>query len=91
MKLKNISPLGALDVPLLHAIVEADEVIDVTPEQAHTLLQQPANFEPADKAAKTVAADLAAEQDEAGASTPDPANEDATDPASGAGEEGEGQ
>ena len=31
---KNVSPLGALEVPLLCRIVERDEVIEVTEDQA---------------------------------------------------------
>ncbi|MEE2568603.1 hypothetical protein V1638_04225 [Pseudarthrobacter sp. J64] len=91
MKLKNISPLGALDVPLLRAVVDAGEVIDVRPDHARILLQQPDNFAPTDKAAKTLAADLAAAQDDTGATTPDTTDEDATAPAGDAGEEGDDQ
>lgn len=89
-KLKNISPLGALDVPLLRTVVEADQVFDVTEDQARTLLQQPDNYAPADKAAKTLAADLTAQQDNAGAERRDGDNEDAGGSASGEGE-GEGK
>jgi hypothetical protein len=90
-KLKNISPLGALDVPLLRTVVEAEQVIDVSEDHARVLLQQPDNYAPADKAAKTLAADLAGEQEADAAGTPDGADNGAQAPASGAGTEGEGQ
>lgn len=85
-KLKNISPLGALDVPLLRRVVEADEIVDVTEDQARVLLLQPDNYQPADKAAKTLAADLTAQQDDDGATSHAGDNEDAGTPASGEGE-----
>ncbi|WP_159702476.1 hypothetical protein [Arthrobacter sp. 18067] len=77
MKLKNISPLGALDVPLLRTVVEAEEVITVTDDQARVLLLQPDNFEPADRPAKSIAADLRAEQDADGPEAPDGEEQDA--------------
>jgi hypothetical protein len=85
-KLKNISPLGALDVPLLRRVVDAGEVFDTTEEQAKVLLLQHDNYQPADKAAKTLAASLTAQQDDDGAESHDGDNEDAGDPASGEGE-----
>ena len=85
-KFKNISPLGALDVPLLRRIVEAEEIIDVTEDQARVLLLQPDNYQPTDKAAKALAADLTAQQDPGEATSRDGSNEDAGDPASGEGE-----
>ncbi|MEJ1195077.1 hypothetical protein [Pseudarthrobacter sp. CCNWLW207] len=85
-RLKNISPLGALDVPLLRRVVEADEIVDVTEDQARVLLLQPDNYQPTDKAAKTLAADLTAQQDDDGADSHDGDNEDAGGPASGEGE-----
>lgn len=85
-KLKNISPLGALDVPLLRRVVEADEVFDVNEDQALVLLLQPDNYQPADEAAKTLAASLTAQQDDDGADSHDGDNEDAGAPASGEGE-----
>lgn len=85
-RLKNISPLGALDVPLLRRIVDAEEIIDVTEDQARVLLLQPDNYQPTDKAAKALAADLTAQQDPGEATSHDGSNEDAGDPASGEGE-----
>lgn len=90
-RLKNISPLGALDVPLLRRIVEAEEIIDVTEDQARVLLQQPDNYQPTDKAAKTLAADLTAQQEPDGATSHDGSNEDAGATASASGTEGEDQ
>lgn len=62
-KLRNISPLGDLDVPLLRTVIPAGETVDVTEDQARALLQQPGNYEPADKSAKALAGDLAAQND----------------------------
>ncbi|WP_125777192.1 hypothetical protein [Antribacter gilvus] len=45
-KIKNVSRFGALDVPLLGRIVDADEVIEVTDEQASRLLDQADNWRP---------------------------------------------
>lgn len=85
-KLKNISPLGALDVPLLRRVVDAGEVFETTEDQARVLLLQPDNYQPTDKAAKTLAADLTAQQDDDGAESHDGDNEYAGAPASGEGE-----
>lgn len=90
-RLKNISPLGALDVPLLRTVVEAGQVFEVADEQARVLLHQPGNYEPADKAAKALATDLAAQQDPGEADSHDGHEEDAQAPASGAGTEGDRQ
>ena len=49
MKLKNTSPLGALDIPLLGRIVEAGETFEITGEDAENLLRQTGNFERVDK------------------------------------------
>lgn len=57
MKIRNVSPRGALDVPLLRAVVDAREVVDVTPDQAARLLAQVDQWHPADKAAKQLLAD----------------------------------
>jgi len=60
MKLiKNVSPFGDVDSPLLGRSVEAGAVIEVTDEQAFDLLFQPLHWEAADapaiKAAKASA------------------------------------
>lgn len=86
-KLKNISPFGTLDVPLLRRVVDAGEVVDVTEDQARALLLQPANYEPADKASKALAADLAASQDPDAADARDGHDDDAQAPAGAAGTE----
>jgi hypothetical protein len=57
-KIKNISTCGDLDVPLLRRIVEANETVEVTKDQAERLLTQPAIFEAVDKAAKDIQADV---------------------------------
>lgn len=54
--LKNISPYGALDIPLLGRVVEAGEVFDVTPEQARHLAGQDENFEKVTAKKKTAPA-----------------------------------
>jgi len=56
MRIKNISSQGELDVPLLGRIVGAGETVDVSEDQALALLAQHANFEPADKPARAIAA-----------------------------------
>ena len=45
MQIRNISPLGALWVPLLDRDVDAGEVVVVTVEQAAALLPQGTNWE----------------------------------------------
>jgi hypothetical protein len=87
-KLKNVSPRGALDVPLLRRVIDAGETVDVTEDQARVLLLQPANYEPADKTTKALAADLAASQDPHAADGRDGHEQDAHAPAGGAGKDG---
>lgn len=56
MKIKNVSPLGDLDVPLLgNRIVKAGEEVDVPDEKAKRLLLQPDNWQPAVKGAASKA------------------------------------
>lgn len=43
-KIRNISPLGDLEIPDLRLVVRAGEVIDVTEDQAARLLDQPTNY-----------------------------------------------
>ena len=45
IKIKNISPLGDLDVPLLGQIVKAGQTITVPAAAADRLLAQTRNFE----------------------------------------------
>lgn len=59
-KIRNTSPRGALDVPLLGRVVDAGEVTEVTADQAQRLLPQSDNWAPADKAAKEIVEALAA-------------------------------
>lgn len=53
IKVKNISPFGHLDVPLLGRVVEAGEVFEALDEEAALLLVQPFHYAPADKAAES--------------------------------------
>jgi hypothetical protein len=48
INIKNVSPFGELDVPLLRRIVERDEVLEVDEEHARLLLVQPFHYAPAD-------------------------------------------
>lgn len=43
--LRNISPLGDLDIPLLRRVVKRGETFSCTAEQAARLLPQSDNFE----------------------------------------------
>lgn len=43
--IRNVSPVGDLDVPLLRRIVARGEATEVTDDQATRLLDQPANWE----------------------------------------------
>jgi hypothetical protein len=40
MQIRNVSPLGALDVTLLRRVVDAGEVVEVTAEQGKQLIDQ---------------------------------------------------
>ena len=67
MQLRNVSPLGHLDVPLLNRPdIEPGEVFDVTAEQAARLLVSDVNFEPVDDEAKAVRAQVIADELAAG-------------------------
>jgi hypothetical protein len=50
-KIRNVSPYGDLDVPLLGVVVLAGETVDVTDEQAKNLLAQAENWAPVTVAA----------------------------------------
>jgi hypothetical protein len=52
VKVKNISPFGHLDIPLVGRVVEAGEVFDATEDQASQLLAQPFHYAPGDKSAE---------------------------------------
>jgi hypothetical protein len=45
-KIKNVSPFGDLEVPLLGIEFKHGTIIEVTEEQAKILLQQEDNFKP---------------------------------------------
>jgi hypothetical protein len=45
-KFKNVSPLGALDLPLIGRVVDRGEVIEVTAAQAKHLRGQTATWQP---------------------------------------------
>lgn len=51
-KIKNVSPFGDLDVPLLGLVFEAGAVLEVSEEEAKILLQQADNFQPVKDATK---------------------------------------
>ena len=53
-KVKNISPLGDLDVPALGITVKAGAIADVADDAAALLLEQTDNWAPADKAAASI-------------------------------------
>lgn len=53
-KIKNISPLGDLDVPALELSVKAGATVDVADDVAASLLEQTDNWAPADKAAASI-------------------------------------
>lgn len=44
-KLKNINPLGGVEVPLVGRTLAAGEEFDVTEKQAERLLMQASNYE----------------------------------------------
>jgi hypothetical protein len=53
-KIKNISPLGDLNIPSLGLDVKAGAIVDVSDEAAASLLAQTDNWTAADKAAVSV-------------------------------------
>ncbi|MCC2030616.1 hypothetical protein [Microbacterium allomyrinae] len=59
-KFKNVSPLGALDVPALGRVVEPEEVFEVRDDIAEAIAAQASNYEPVDAKAKKIAAKIAA-------------------------------
>ncbi len=63
MKIRNINPLGEVDVPVLGRLVDAGEVITVRKRLGLELLEQAGNWEPAD-------------EDEGDATTDDEAGDD---------------
>ena len=57
-KIKNVSPFGDLDVPLLGVIVEAGATVEVDDDHAAILLQQELNFAPVGADAKAIVKDV---------------------------------
>lgn len=49
-RIRNVNPLGEVEVPLLGRVLGAGEVVEVTDEQAAVLLAQVGNYEQADTA-----------------------------------------
>ncbi len=61
MQFKNVSPLGALEIPMIsHEPIAAGAKFDVPDELGELFAAQPDNYEPIDKAAKDAVAALAA-------------------------------
>lgn len=85
--IKNVSPLGDLDVPLLGRFLDAGEEIEVSDDVAERLLPQAENYEPVDDEAKAILAKLYPDQDsdpepeEADEGEGEPAAEEAAEPA----------
>lgn len=44
MLIRNVSPLGALEIPALGRVVDADELVEVSDELGAQLIQQPDNY-----------------------------------------------
>ena len=42
--IRNVSPLGALDIPALGLVIDADAIFTVPDDVAAALLEQPSNF-----------------------------------------------
>lgn len=57
--LRNINPLGDIDLPLIGRTLARDETFDVTAEQAETLLMQSDNYAPAKTPKATPSGDSA--------------------------------
>lgn len=70
-EIKNVSPYGDLDVPLLHRTVKASEVVEVTAEQAKALLPQAENWQAVKNGAAPRKSTAAPKQ-----AAPEPADDD---------------
>lgn len=79
--IKNVSPLGELDVPLLGRFLKAGEEIEVSDEVAERLLPQAENYQPVDDGAKAILAKLYPEPEADEPEDVDPAADEATDDA----------
>ena len=60
VQLKNINPLGAVDLPLIGRTLEAGEVFDVPDKVGNALLKQVGNYAEASKTEAKVADKAAA-------------------------------
>ncbi|MEW9874034.1 hypothetical protein [Arthrobacter sp. HS15c] len=83
--IKNVSPLGELDVPLLGCFLGYREEIEVSDEVAERLLPQAENYAPVDDEAKAILAKIYADPEadeptEGEGETDEPADEPAADP-----------
>ena len=58
VKIRNRSPFGQLDVPLIGLRVDFCEVVEVTPEQAEVLLAQSGNWVASGRASQEWAASV---------------------------------
>lgn len=63
-RFKNVSPLGALDVPALGRVIAAGEEFEVREDLAPLFAGQAENYEPVNTSAKTAAADAVAPVEE---------------------------
>lgn len=68
MFIRNVSPLGDLDVPLLNQIVPAGDKVQVTKAQGEQLLLQASNWQPV-PGGQPPATDPAEDLDAGGVST----------------------
>lgn len=59
-RFKNVSPLGALDVPALGRVIAAGEEFDVREDLVPLFAGQAENYEPMNPSAKAAAADALA-------------------------------
>ena len=73
MIIKNVSPLGELDVPLLGRFIEHGEEFEVSEDQAERLLPQAENYEPVDDEAKAVLARINGDDEAEEVTEPEPA------------------
>jgi len=86
--LRNINPVGAVEIPLTRTAVDAGGEFTVTADHARALLPQVSNYEPVDDEAKAIAAELAAAVETAHVEDPTPVEPvdlaDVNEPAEGA-------
>lgn len=56
--IRNVNPIGDVEVPLLRRVVERGETVNVTDDHARRLLLQADNWQPADDAARAISDEL---------------------------------